>query len=808
MIKTNFNDNWRVSVNHADVFATTSPEEKLVTLPYDAMVYTPRNSSESTKKAFYENGAWKFNKTVFIPKENRSKRTIFEFEGAYQRAMVYINGDFAGQQPYGYSPFLIDADRFLRYGEDNEITVTVRTADDSRWYTGAGIYRDVYMLTSSLVYVKPYGVKITTPDIDAERAVVCIATTLRNDGAESLVTASVTIEIKDADGQVVASCTIPCSVFRGEESVLRQRLYIDNPQLWGVESPNLYVCNVYVKDSEGLLLDESKERFGIRSLSLDLSNGLRINGKTVKLRGACIHHDNGPLGAASFADAERRRVLLLKESGFNSIRMSHHPASPALLKACDDLGLLVMDEAFDMWTINKSDFDYALDFPTWWEHDIHAMINKDFNHPCVIMYSIGNEIKEIGTPNGTAWARKLAEKIRELDSTRYITNGVNGMLAVMDSLAKMHKNAEIDMSSSQGEINNMMTGMGEMMKRVMCSEMVTKATEESFACLDIAGYNYMDNRYLMDKDLFPQRLIIGSETFPSDIDRNWRMVLDNGNILGDFTWTGWDYLGEVGIGKVKYPEGGKFENVYNSYPTLTAMAGDIAITGFRRPVSYYREIVFGKRTKPFIAAQRPQHYHDIPMLPPWCWSDSASHWNWVGFEGKPIKVEVYSQADEVELVINGKSVGRKPAGESNRFKATFDTVYEPGEIKALAYNENVVTEQFQLRTATGDMVLSVNADRKQIDKSGLAFVDISLTDTMGNLYATNNKKVRVDVDGAGQMIGLANADPDTEENFYDIERTTYDGHLIAVIRPTDEGIINVTVSAEGLAPQSVQVTSI
>jgi len=807
MKKNKFNDNWRISVNNADVFAMTAPEEKAINLPYDAMLYTPRTTTASSKKGCYENGAWAYKKTFFVPEDSRTKRTVFEFEGVYQRAMVYINGDYAGQHPYGYTHFFIDADRFLRYGEDNEICVTVRTADDSRWYTGAGIYRDVYMLSSSLIYIKPYGVKITTPDIDNKRAVVRVAVTLNNYSAESLVKTNVSVELQNENGHVVAGGIAPCTVFRNEEVISRQQLYIKDPLLWNVETPTLYNCIVRITDQNGEMLDESIDTFGIRSLSLDCDDGLRINGKTIKLRGACIHHDNGPLGAASFIDAERRRVSMLKDVGFNAIRMSHHPASPALLKACDELGLLVMDEAFDMWTINKSDFDYALDFPVWWEHDIQAMVDRGFNHPSVIMYSIGNEIKETGSPNGTAWGRKLAEKIRELDPTRYVTNGVNGMLSAMDTLRKMRASSQeqVGPSVTNGDINNMMTGLGEMMKRFMNSEAVTKLTEESFAYLDIAGYNYMDNRYVTDKTVFPNRIIVGSETYASDIDRNWRLVMDNGHVIGDFTWTGWDYLGEAGVGKVKYPEGGKFENVYSGYPTLTAMAGDIAITGYRRPVSYYREIVFGYRTDPYIAVQRPEHYNDIAFMPPWSWSDSASHWSWSGFEGKPVKVEVYSHTDEVELVINGKSIGRQPTGEKNRFKTVFDTIYSAGEILAIAYQKGEETGRFKLATATGEMKLLVVSDKEQVDKDNIVFVDVYLVDNKGNLFASDNKKIRIGVEGAGELIGFANADPDTEENFYDSERTTFDGHALAVIRGEAASIISITVNAEGLETQSLQI---
>ncbi len=816
MLRTKFNDEWRVSSKQGNFGVATAIEEKVVTLPHDAMLHTPRKPDVvgTNKKGFYENGTWEYKKTFPVPAEWKNKKVMLEFEGVYQRAMVYINGDLAAQRPYGYSTFVVDADRFLRYGEDNNITVAARTADDARWYTGAGIYRDVNLMTAAKVYIRPFGVKITTPEIDAERAVVCVATTIQNGSGEAKLTAKVITELLDAAGNVMASDKAPCTVFQGEGAVLRQRLYIKAPKLWDVETPTLYTCKTTLYDTDEAVLDESIERFGVRSLSLDFDNGLRINGRVVKMRGTCLHHDHGPIGAAAIYGAEVRRIQKLKEAGFNAIRISHHPAGQSTLRACDELGMLVMDEAFDMWTTSKSDFDYALDFPTWWERDIEAMVDKDFNHPSVIIYSIGNEIQDTGSPNGASWGRKLAEKCRTLDPTRYITNGVNGMVAVMELLMKMQTDMMAQMAEqppepqADGEINNMMTNAGDMMKQIVCMDAITDATEESFACVDIAGYNYMAPRYAMDKQLFPNRVVVGSETTPPDIDQNWRMVLDNNNNLGDFTWIGWDYLGEAGIGKMQYPKEGKMENVYGVYPSLAAMTGDIDITGYRRPVSYYREIVFGQRTAPYIAVQRPEHYHDISVPSMWSFSDSVSNWSWSGFEGKPVKVEVYSPADEVELFINGKSVGRQHTGESNRYKAVFDTTYEPGEVLAVAYENGNEKERYSLKTAQGDVRLSANAEQNNIDaKEGLGYIEIALTDGDGNVFVTEERQVRVTVEGPGKLEGFGTGDPDTEENFFDDVRTTFDGYALAIIRPIDKGTITVNISMDGHDKQVVHLTA-
>ncbi|MEV4117070.1 glycoside hydrolase family 2 TIM barrel-domain containing protein [Nonomuraea sp. NPDC049695] len=525
------------------------------------------------------------------------------------------------------------------------------------------------------------------------------------------------------------------------------------------------------------------------TLRLDPEHGLRINGESVKLRGACVHHDNGPLGAATFARAEERRVRILKEAGFNALRMSHHPMSRAMLDACDRLGMLVVDEAFDMWTSAKSPYDYSLSFPEWWERDIEAMVAKDVNHPSVIMYSIGNEIPETGTPSGAAWGRRLAEKVRSLDGTRYVTNAINNMLAVMDELVRFRQ---------QGAgINILMADAGDMMNAVAVSDVVTERTAESYSVLDVAGMNYSDSRYALDREKFPDRIILGTETFPTRIDRNWALLQRHSTVIGDFTWTGWDYLGEVGIGRPQYGD----RPVHTApYPYLLAGCGDIDITGHRRPASYYREIVFGLRTQPYLAVQRPEHHGETFIGSPWAWSDTIASWTWP--DGAPVTVEVYADADEVELLVNDRSLGRQPV---DRFRTTFETTYEPGELLAIAYRDGAETGRDLLRSASGPTLLRAEADRSVIAATGgdLAYVSLTLTDANGTLHTSADRTVQVEVSGAGVLAGLGSAAPSTEERFDATERQTYDGRALAVVRPTGPGKIRLLASAPGCAPVEV-----
>ncbi len=778
-------------------------DEKSVTLPHDAMIHSLRSpdAPSGRKKGFFPDGCYSYTKKFHVPQSFVRKRILVEFEGAYMNAMVYINGDFAGNRPYGYANFTVKADPFLRYGEDNEIRVIVKSGDDSRWYTGCGLYRNVNLIVAEPVHIALDGLTIATPLIEPDAAVAEVSVRIENEGMRTC-SLKLYLEITDAAGQIVARAQSPFTAFIGGDGadVLQQRLRVPNPRLWSVEKPNLYTCMCRLCDGD-TVVDAAETGFGIRSLALDPVHGLRINGQTVKLRGACIHHDNGVLGAATIPRAEERRIEILKEAGFNAIRSAHHPASKALLEACDRLGMLVMDEAFDTWTHTKSSFDYALYFPTWWKQDIEAMVTKDINHPSVILYSIGNEIPETGHAYGALWGRKLAEAIRSLDSTRFTINSINAALAVMDQLPALPSQSDASMG-----FNAMFIGLGDVFKKMAMSDLVTEATAESYAAVDVAGYNYMDSRYEMDKTLFPNRVICGSETFCTDIAENWRMVLENNHVIGDFTWTGWDYLGESSLGRVVYDgDADQPSHLDSPYPWLAACSGDIDITGCRLPASYYREIVFGLRRVPYLCVRPPQKYGEQRAVLPWGFSDALESWSWSGFEGKPVSVEVYADADSVELLVNGNPIGRKPTGEPAAFMAVFEMVYAPGTLTAVAYKDGQEKGRASLVSAGDSLRLQGKADRETIaaNDADLAYVAIALTDDQGVLKPLEDRNVSVTVEGAGILQGLGSANPKPDGNYFDGFCTTFQGRALAVIRPTRAGHIAVTISAGGVQSKTV-----
>jgi beta-galactosidase len=458
-----------------------------------------------------------------------------------------------------------------------------------------------------------------------------------------------------------------------------------------------------------------------------------------------------------------------------------------------------------MWLEGMKPFDYALDFPEWWERDIDAMVAKDFNHPSVIMYSIGNEIPETGSGLGASWGRDLAEKVRSLDQTRFITNAISGFWAVSAEILDQFRQ-EFSALQARG-VNDVMNELTATFDRISASELVTERTAESHAAVDIAGLNYAEQRYVSDGERFPNRVVLGTETNPRNIHTIWPLVEDLPHVIGDFTWTGWDYLGEVGIGRTDYSDDPQVRGGGDpTYPWLLAWCGDIDIIGHRRPASYYREIVFGLRREPYITVFRPEHHGVRRLEMQWAWSDTVSSWSWDVPPGSPVEVEVYSDADEVELLLDGAPIGRAPAGPKHRFRAHFDVQYYPGTLTAVAYDGDVERSRTSLTTADG-VGLVAEADRRLLraDHSDLAFIEIELRDADGNLANTVDRVVSVEITGPGVLQALGSARPTTEERFDSPHHTTFDGRALAVVRPTGVGVITVGVRSEGLPPVTVEL---
>lgn len=822
MRRENFNQGWQVQkggCNAATAAFMGTDEAHLIHLPHDAMIHETRtpDAESGAQTGFYPGGEYIYLKTLDVPDDWKEKKIDLEFEGVYQTAMVYINGALAATSLYGYSNFYVELNPWLNFGAQNRIKVIANNSlvPNSRWYTGSGIYREVSLLAGARIHIPAEGIRITTLAADQESAVVEAAIRIKS---ISRVRETVQISVYlEKDGQTVACSRQTVVMYPDTEESCRHTICITQPQLWDCDTPNLYQCRVQVQSKEELL-DETTEAFGIRTILLDAVHGLRLNGKTVKLRGSCIHHDNGLLGAATFRRAEERRIMQLKEAGFNSIRSSHHPASKAMLDACDRYGILVMDELSDMWTYHKNPNDFALHFQDCWEEALERMVTKDYNHPSVVLYSTGNEISEAGSEAGAAINRRLSNRLHELDHTRCTTMGLNGLMTagsrlreIMQDIVQKFGTIQPD-CKTQGKtdgsnaFNSFMSLMeGERGEYFAVHPLLTEALEGCSSASDITGLNYLTGRHILEHELHPHKTVLGTETYPADIARLWGIVKRYPHVIGDFTWTGYDYLGEAGCGIFHYDDAVNFSSVY---PERAAYIGDLDLTGYRRPISYLREIVYGLRKEPYLAVQRLNRYGMPCSKTPWMHKDTVASWTWPGYEGKPALVDVYADAQEVELFLNGVSLGRKPAGEAAAFTACYELSYEPGELTAVSYTDGAETGRCTLMTAGEELVLYAAADRTELTADGedLSFITIKLTDSAGrdNLFAS--KKISVSVEGAGRLEAFGSADPQSLGSYDDTVWETYDGYALAVVRAAEtEGTIQVTVSADGCGQQCIEI---
>lgn len=577
MERIKFNQGWKVWKD-LDPFELVFrvPEDAVeVDLPYDVMFHEEQKQG-AVNGGYTGNidaGEYKYYKRFFVPEEYQGGHVLLQFEGIYRNASVFVNQSKVGGSAYGYTDFTVEAGDYLKYGEENEVLVTVKCGTrSSRWYSGAGIYRDTWLIHGGEIYVKPYDLKFTTVDVDEDGALARVSAKIHNDSL-SAKTLNISVAVRDEDGNTVVDNVYPVRINSRSVLDFRKNVYIDQARLWDEFDPNLYKITLAVKEEEKLL-DATEITSGIRKLSVDARHGLRVNGKSVKLRGACIHHDQGILGAATYDDYEYRRVKRLKEAGFNAVRSAHNPASQALLNACDKLGVYVMDELVDVWNKSKVSYDYAIDFERSWEKDIEHMVEADYNHPSVVLYSTGNEIFEICTEKGFETSRMLSDKFHELDNTRYTTNGINGAFAAGDGLAKIvdditHGEAD----TGKGDVNVFMAAMERDMPGIVSHPILSGILEKLETTMDVIGYNYMTSRYLKDAEKYPDRVMVGTETYPKQIAENWDAITRCPAVIGDFTWTGWDYLGEVSP----------------VFPDLMNTGGDVSIIGNRRPVSYYRK---------------------------------------------------------------------------------------------------------------------------------------------------------------------------------------------------------------------------
>ena len=793
MEKIKFNKGWKVwkDLDPFELVFHVPEDAAEVDLPYDAMFHEEQKQGAAGGgyTGNIDAGEYKYYKRFFVPEEYRGGHVMLQFEGIYRNAGIFVNQSRVGGCAYGYTDFTVEAGDYLRYGEENEVLVTVKCGTrSSRWYSGAGIYRDVWLIRGGETFVQPYGLKFTTLDVDADGALACVSAQIHNNGLAAK-TLTVSVHVRDQEGRTAVDQRYPVRINSRSVLDFRKNVYIDGAKLWDEYDPNLYEITLTIQEGD-TVLDETAVTSGIRRLSVDARHGLRVNGKSVKLRGACIHHDQGILGAAAYEDYEYRRVKRLKEAGFNAIRSAHNPASQALLNACDRLGVYVMDELVDVWNKSKVSYDYAIDFERSWQEDIEHMVDADYNHPSVILYSTGNEIFEICTGKGFETSRMLSDRFHALDATRYTTNGINGAFAAGDNLAKIVDDiTDGQADTGKGDVNVFMAAMERDMPGIVSHPILSGILEKLETTMDVIGYNYMTSRYLKDAETYTDRVMVGTETYPKQIAENWDAVSRCPAVIGDFTWTGWDYLGEVS----------------SVYPDLMNPAGDLSIIGNRRPVSYYREIVFGLTKQPCIAVQNPASYGIPRNFGPWRYTDCTFGYSYPGQEGKPIMIQVYAGGDTVELILNGRSLGKQACGKETGFETEFHAVYEPGELEAVAYENGKEIGRASLRTAGTPAAVRLSAETYDT----LAFVNVDVVDIQGLLAADAAVKLHIELDGPARLLGFGGFGARHHKGYEGADTTAGEGHALAVLKldkkTGENGNIRVRISGEGLAESCLEI---
>ncbi|EOS38347.1 hypothetical protein C808_02548 [Lachnospiraceae bacterium M18-1] len=816
MKKISLNHDWlfaKGTITMMEMFMGSGEKIRNIDLPHDAMICQERTKTTANahQTGFYPGGEYTYIKQWNVPENWKGNTVMLEFEGIADTCRIYLNGALVSVNHNPYNSIFVDAANYLKFGQTNEIKVEVCSVEQSsRWYSGAGLYRPVNVWVGGPVHIPARGVRIDTKEADDDTAVLEVMVPVCNRASAS-ADLQMEIILRNANKAAVVKEYARMTAFGDSTQMCNMCLTIEHPVLWSDETPGLYTCEIMIREGENVI-DSVSIPVGIRTLRLNAKQGLLVNGKPVKLRGTCIHHDNGLIGAATFPDAEYRRCLQMKEAGFNAIRSSHHPMSKAMLDACDRLGMFVMDELSDIWTRTKNQHDYANYFPDFWKRDVENMIEKDYNHPSVIIYSTGNEIPEAGTPRGAEWNRKIHREIKRLDSTRYTTSGINGLMAGADrmgeiicqasgmtpeQLAAMQEPQESAASERGGAdaVNGMAEVMvGPLADAIATSPILEELIGEFAAANDIAGYNYLTALHEEDHRRHPNRVVLGTETFPADIVHLWDIVMRNPYVLGDFTWTGYDYLGEAGCGIFHYDGG---ENFSAHWPDRLAGIGDIDILGDRKPISYLRQAVFGIGNVPAIGVLRMDKTDKTAGKTPWMWKDNIASWTWHGYEGKTASVDVYANAEEVELLLNGKSFGRQQV--SGTYLATYNVPYRPGKLEAISYVSGKEAGRYALVTAGKVERLNIEADRTELPADGesLAFVKIRLMDADKNFNRQQEATVTVKVEGNVVLQGFGSANPSCEGSYQNNTWNTYDGTVMAVIRSSKKpGQAKITVSAE------------
>ena len=816
MIITAIDEKWTFRRGYLDSITMMEADPGVdIDLPHDGMISTPvsEDAPAGVDSGFFTGGLSSYTKHVFIPEEWKDSCVGLKFDGVMMNATVDINGSRVGICHNGYAPFYIDLTDHVTFGEENRITVNVNTSmqPNSRWYTGSGLYRGAFLCHSPKVHIVPDGIYVCTKEVADGYAFLEALVEVQNSGlGNRMAEVELSLFTEDA-GELAASVKRVIYVGRGDTETARMNLTVKDPLLWDAEAPGLYRVKAVVRDlgqytthfvpDDEITSDEAETLFGIRTISADPVRGLLINGKSVKLRGGCLHHDNGLLGSVSLYSAEERKIKKLKSAGFNAIRTAHNPPSSALIEACDRVGMYVFDEAFDAWNIGKRGGDYHQFFEADWEKDLTAFVKRDRIHPSVIMWSTGNEIPERGgLGGGYGRATKLAEKIRSLDGSRLISNGICSLWSGLDD----------KLAVGQNQAQNAGDGLKSTLQETV--------TEPFTNGLDVVGYNYMEDIYERDHEMYPERVILGSENFPKEIGFRWPMVEKLPYVIGDFTWTAWDYIGEAGIGKAAYvdpddPNAPKnpwdlMPQQTSYYPWRLANDADFDITGNMLPQGAYRSVVWGS-DRTHLYSMHPDTFGKKEIVGMWGFPYVLKNWNYEGYEGSPTELVVFSHAEEVEVFVNGESIGRKPVSSDRPMPCSvrFETVYRAGEVIAVSYSSGKEISRDALVTTGAPAAVRIVPEKEcmRADGHDLMYLGLEIVDAEGLIVPDAEMMLKASVSGEGYLAGFGSANPITEEDYTDCDAMTYRGRAMLIVRSGYEpGTCKVEVSSDGFETVSTE----
>ena len=783
--KIDFNQGWTVRCLSRD------DAPRRIDLPHDAMRYEARSedSQGAGNIAYFGGYDYEYAKRFELDPELKGCHATLEFEGAYHDAEVYLNGERVAGNSYGYTPFYAELDAALRWDAQNELRVVTHNADqpNSRWYSGSGIYRPVWLHVFEDAHILLNGIKIETIAIDSARVAVSV---------ETSSTGEVIAEIFEGERKILSG-----AADAGSEHCARFDFDIPDVRLWSPDDPFLYGLKVTFGS------DERSLRFGVRTLAWSAERGFEINGERVILKGACIHHDNGILGACTYPDVERRRVRILKEAGYNAIRSAHNPASTYLLDACDELGMLVMDEYVDVWYMHKTAYDYASHVRKNWRTDLKAFVERDFNHPSVIMYSTGNEVAESAREEGIELQRAFTEYLHELDATRPVTCGINIFFNFLSSVGlgvysdeKAKKEAEQAAQAAQAKekkakkrhvgsefFNSLATKLGtNFMKFGATLPPCDWKTRGIFSAMDIAGYNYGIWRYKRDSKAYPERIILGSETLIGDAYDFYEQAKANPQVIGDFVWAGWDYIGECGDASPEFPA----YITENEWDRVRGGTCRIDMTGKLTAEAYYTRVAFELDKGPYLAVE-PLGLGDSIALTGWQLTRAQRSWSYPGHEGETTTVEVYARAASVNLIVNGDKVASKRLRKDCRAK--FKVPYEAGTLLAVAYDETgAEIGRDSLTSASSETELRLIAEGERAKAGEMVFLRAMYCDASGIVKPLERHDLTFEVEG-GELMGAANGCCSFEGNFTSAQTPTYLGEAQAIVRAVKAGPIRVCV---------------